>query len=114
MKMQFKAVCAVAALAIAGWSSTAAFAQQKTTKQCGDEWRADKAAMQKAGTTEKAYVEKCRAGTASAAPAATPAPAAPAPKPAAAEPAAKPAAAAAPPPAAAAPAPTPPPAAQPT
>ncbi len=45
-------------------------AQQKTVKACEDEWKADKAANQKKGVTEKAYVEKCRAGTAAAKPAA--------------------------------------------
>lgn len=37
--------------------------KQKTVKACEDEWRADKAANQAKGITEKAYVEKCRAGT---------------------------------------------------
>lgn len=36
------------------------FAQQKTVKACEDEWRAKRAENQKAGITEKAYVEKCR------------------------------------------------------
>ena len=35
---------------------------QKTAKECIAEWRADKAGMQARGTTEKAYVEQCRAG----------------------------------------------------
>ncbi len=42
-------------------------------KACEDEWKADKAANQKNGITEKAYVEKCRAGAVAAAPAAAPA-----------------------------------------
>jgi hypothetical protein len=53
----------------------------KTVKACEDEWKANKAANQAAKITEKAYVEKCRAGAATAAPAAAPA------KPAAAAPA---------------------------
>jgi len=65
-----------------------ALAQQKTVKACQDEWRANKDANQAAGITEKAYVDKCRAGGAAAAPAA---PTAPAPTTAAA-PAAAPAA----------------------
>ena len=86
--MQFsKALCAVAVVAIASLSSAAAIAQQKTEKACRDEWRADKAAMQKAGTTEKAYVEKCRAGTTATPPAAAAPMAKPAPAPAAAAPA---------------------------
>src|SRR3974390_973132 len=60
---------------------TAAFAQQKTAKQCADEWRANKAENQAKGITEKAYVTQCRAGGTAAAPAAAPAQAA---KPAAA------------------------------
>jgi len=47
---------------------------KKTVKECQDEWRANKAANQAKGTTEKAYVEDCRSGKA----AATPLPAAPA------------------------------------
>ena len=47
-------------------ASAPAFA--KTAKDCRKEWQADKAAMQAAGKTEKAYVAECR--TAAAAPAA--------------------------------------------
>ena len=35
---------------------------QKAAKECVAEWRADKAGMQARGTTEKAYVEQCKAG----------------------------------------------------
>lgn len=83
--------------------SAPAFAQQKTVKQCEDEWKKDKAGNQAKKITEKAYVATCRADSAAAKPAdtkpaaAAPAPAptaAPAPKPVAAAPAAaKPAAA---------------------
>ena len=63
--------------------SSAAMAQQKTAKQCRDEWRADEAANKAKGVTESAYVKDCRAGTTTAAqPTATPA-AAPAATPAA-------------------------------
>lgn len=65
-------------------SSATVVAQEKTVKVCEDEWKANKEANQAKKLTEKAYVEKCRADSASAKPAiATPA-AAPA-KPAAAE-----------------------------
>jgi hypothetical protein len=37
---------------------------KKTVKECQDEWRANKAANQAKGITEKAYVGECRAGTA--------------------------------------------------
>jgi hypothetical protein len=51
-------------------------AQQKTVKACQQEWRANKAANQANGITEKAYVTQCRSGaaTATAAPAPAPAP----------------------------------------
>jgi hypothetical protein len=69
--------CALAGL----WVATPALAQQKTVKACQAEWQADKAANQAKGITEKAYVDQCRAGSATAAPAATPAAAKPAPAP---------------------------------
>jgi hypothetical protein len=71
-------------------ASSPALAQQKTVKACQEEWRANKADNQAKGVTEKAYVEQCRAGSAAATPAATPAAAKPAPT-ATAPPAAKPA-----------------------
>ena len=59
-----------------------ALAQQKTVSACRAEWRADKAANQAAGISEKAYVAQCRGGAApartTAAPATPPAPSAPA------------------------------------
>src|SRR6516162_8137683 len=39
-----------------------AIAQQKTVAACRDEWRANKAANQANGITEKAYVAQCRGG----------------------------------------------------
>jgi hypothetical protein len=41
-----------------------ATAGKKTVKECQAEWRADKAAFKSKGITEKAYVARCRAGTA--------------------------------------------------
>jgi hypothetical protein len=52
--------------------SSHAWAQQKTVKACQEEWRADKAANQAKGITEKAYVAQCRGGAATAQPAAPP------------------------------------------
>jgi hypothetical protein len=49
-------------------------ASGKTAKACQGEWRANKAGYQAAGVTEKAYVEKCRAGEAVALPATQSAP----------------------------------------
>jgi hypothetical protein len=89
----------IAVMCSALWiAASPALAQQKTVKACQDEWRANRAANQAAGITEKAYVDKCRAGDTAAPPVAAPATA-----PAAA---AKPAAAAPAPAAPAAPAPT--------
>jgi hypothetical protein len=45
-----------------------AVAQQKTVRACQEEWRANKAANQSAGITEKAYVAQCRGGGAAAQP----------------------------------------------
>jgi hypothetical protein len=43
---------------------SAAIAQQKTAKECREEWRANKATNQANGVTEKAYVAQCRSGAA--------------------------------------------------
>jgi hypothetical protein len=55
--------------------SSFATAQQKTAKECREEWRANKAANQAQGVTEKAFVAQCRGGPTTATPAAPPAPA---------------------------------------
>jgi hypothetical protein len=47
--------------------------EKKTAKECEAEWRANKAANQAKGITEKAYVAECREGKAAATPAAAPA-----------------------------------------
>ena len=54
---------------------------QKTAKECRDEWRANKAANQANGITEKAYVAQCRGGAAPAQTTTAPPPPAPAPAP---------------------------------
>jgi hypothetical protein len=46
--------------------SSPVVAQQKTAKECREEWRANKAANQANGVTEKAYVAQCRGGAAPA------------------------------------------------
>jgi hypothetical protein len=88
---------------------------QKTVRACRDEWRANKAANQANGVTERAYIEQCRAGgvpvqqtaaPAAPAPAPTAAPAAPAPAPTAAPAAPAPTPTAAAPPTRPVPAPT--------
>ena len=58
MKPTFTAACAalVGLLAL----SQSAVAQQKTVKQCNDEWSADKAAIQTNGKTKRVFVAECR------------------------------------------------------
>jgi hypothetical protein len=93
MRTQFVAMIgsALAGLLIL---SGPALSQQKTAKQCQEEWRANKAAYQSASVTEKAYVDKCRAGESVALPSGpAPAPTVAAPTPAAPAAAAKPVAA---------------------
>lgn len=54
---------------------TASTPARKTAKTCQAEWRANKEGYQAGGVTEKAYVDKCRAGETVAVPTTTPAPA---------------------------------------
>jgi hypothetical protein len=42
--------------------SSVALSQQKTAAECRNEWRANKAANQASGITEKAFVAQCRGG----------------------------------------------------
>ncbi len=58
MKRTFTAACAalVGLLAL----SQSAVAQQKTSKQCNEEWRADRAAIQASGKTKRVFVAECR------------------------------------------------------
>jgi len=72
MRVQFGAAICSAMIGIVVLSSPS-FAQRKTVRGCQEEWRANKTANQVAGVTEKAYVEKCRAGSATVQPAAKPA-----------------------------------------
>lgn len=72
MKMRFILVMCSALIGVFALSPPV-FAQQKTVKACQEEWRANKEANQAANITQKAYVEKCRAGSATAQPAAKPA-----------------------------------------
>jgi hypothetical protein len=76
MRQQIAVVMCSAVLGFMTLSSHA-IAQQKTVKACQEEWRANKAANQTNGVTEKAYVAQCRSGAGpiqtTAAPAAPPA-----------------------------------------
>ena len=66
----FAIVCAL--LIVVGWTASPSLAQQKTVKECQDEWRANKADNQAKGIKEKDYVAQCRGTAATAAPAAVP------------------------------------------
>jgi hypothetical protein len=59
MKTMVTAVLGAALVAFAALAEPA-LAQQKTTKQCNDEWTADKAAIQASGKTKRAFVAECR------------------------------------------------------
>ena len=76
MKAQIGISVCLIALAMAALPSHA-IAQAKTASACRAEWRANKAANQAKGITEKAYVAQCRGGAAP--PQTTAAPPAPAP-----------------------------------
>jgi hypothetical protein len=58
--MRTQIVTALATAALASLALAPAPASAKSIKACQKEWRADKAAMQAAGKTEKAYVAECR------------------------------------------------------
>jgi hypothetical protein len=59
MKTIFTAVLCAASLAFAALSPSAV-AEQKTAKQCNDDWTADKAAIQASGKTKRVFVAECR------------------------------------------------------
>ena len=50
-------VCSAAML---GLVSLPVGAQQKTVKQCDDEWTANKATIQASGKTKKVFIAECR------------------------------------------------------
>jgi hypothetical protein len=72
MTRRIAVVICLAALGLMTASSLVV-AQQKTVAACRDEWRANKAANQANGVTEKAYVAQCRGGAAPAQTTAAPA-----------------------------------------
>ena len=60
MKPTFTAYAACAALVgLLAWSQ-AAIAQQKTARQCNDEWSANRPSIQASGKTKRAFVAECR------------------------------------------------------
>ena len=60
--MKTKVATAIGIVIFVAMLSSQAVAQQKTVRACQEEWRANKAANQTAGITEKAYVAQCRSG----------------------------------------------------
>ena len=84
MKAPFFAAACAAFAAIASISSPS-IAQEKTVKQCQDEWRANKAENQAKGIKERDYVAQCRGAAAATPPASAPAQAPSPPPPASAE-----------------------------
>jgi hypothetical protein len=65
--MYWRFIVLVCSAAILGLASISAAAQQKTAKQCNDEWTANKAAIQAGGRTKKAFIAECRGQPTSAA-----------------------------------------------
>ena len=59
MKTTFTTALCVAFVGLSALSQSAV-AQQKTVKQCNDEWTADKAAIQASGKTKRVFVAECR------------------------------------------------------
>lgn len=59
MRRQIAAALCSAVLGVIA-SSSLAIAQQKTAKDCVEEWQADKTTNQARGITEKAYLAQCR------------------------------------------------------
>lgn len=71
IKSRFLLRCIAAAASIAILSA-ASHAETKTAKACEAEWKANKAAMQGAGKTKKAFMVECRSGAAPSAAAPSP------------------------------------------
>src|SRR5947208_10598749 len=77
--MDRRFIALICTAAMLGLASVPAAAQQKTAKQCNDEWTANKATIQASGKTKKVFIAECRgeptsAATAAPKPSATAAP----------------------------------------
>ena len=59
MKATFTTIVCAALVGLLALSQSAV-AQQKTVKQCNDEWTAGKAAIQASGKTQRVFVAECR------------------------------------------------------
>jgi hypothetical protein len=66
--MMSRFIALVLLAAITALASFPADAQQKTVKQCNDEWAANKVKLQASGKTKKAFVAECRGQVTAAAP----------------------------------------------
>src|SRR5215475_4533227 len=60
--MKTSSIGAMCGMVLAAIASFSAFAEQKSAAACRAEWRANKAANQSAGKTEKAFAAECRSG----------------------------------------------------
>ena len=65
--MDRRFVAFICTLAMLGFASVPVGAQQKTAKQCNDEWTANKATIQASGKTKKVFIAECRGQTTGAA-----------------------------------------------
>jgi hypothetical protein len=68
--MRMRLFTAIGTTVLVSLALASAPALAKTKKDCTKEWQADKAAMQAAGKTEKAYVAECSGKGTAAKPAA--------------------------------------------
>jgi hypothetical protein len=59
MRTTFTMVASAALVAYLAWSPSV-MAQQKTIKQCREEWSADKAAIAASGKTQRVFLAECR------------------------------------------------------
>jgi hypothetical protein len=59
MRTRFGLVATAALIAVLAWSPPVV-AQQKTFRQCREEWAANRAAIAARGKTQRAYVAECR------------------------------------------------------
>jgi hypothetical protein len=72
--MDRRLVVLICSAVMLGLASVPAAAQQKTAKQCNDEWTTNKATIQASGKTKKVFIAECR-GQGTATPTAAPKPA---------------------------------------
>src|SRR3974377_1632468 len=59
MRTKFGLAASAALIALLAWSP-AVVAQQKTVRQCRDEWNANKTALSASGKTQRVFVAECR------------------------------------------------------